>query len=211
MFDREWDPVHGYLVPPEQIFAAGAATYLRASSARSSRLPRSLPCIAPMFGSARDYLAALKVATYGAIPVMLAGATLVIPVMAIVGIVGLCHTLFLYWLGVRRVLQRAGRRQQTEFVGISIVLLTFASVARRRRRQRNRTALTPPRRRGLGRRRAPNSVHYAPAMPPAALQVPATLALSERSSIDDLLAAARPAPHRDPAVRAASVRGPRQS
>ena len=57
-----------------------------------------------MFGVARDYLAALKVATYGAIPVMLTGATLLLPVMAIVTMVGMCHTLFLFWIGVRRVL-----------------------------------------------------------------------------------------------------------
>ena len=26
-FDRAWDPVHGFLVPAEQILAAGTATY----------------------------------------------------------------------------------------------------------------------------------------------------------------------------------------
>ena len=26
-FDRDWDPVHGYLVPADQIFAAGATTF----------------------------------------------------------------------------------------------------------------------------------------------------------------------------------------
>ena len=72
-----------------------------------------------MFGSARDYLAALKVATYGAIPVLLAGATLVMPAMAIVGMVGTCHTLFLYWLGVHRVL-KVPAGGGAEFVGISI-------------------------------------------------------------------------------------------
>ena len=80
-----------------------------------------------MFGGTRDYVAALKVATYGAIPVMLAGATLLLPVMAIVGLVGLCHTLFLFWLGARRVLN-VPRGAEAEFVGISIMLLTFVSV-----------------------------------------------------------------------------------
>ena len=86
-----------------------------------------------MFGGARDYLSSLKVATYGTVPVMLAGATLVIPVMAIVGLVGLCHTLFLLWLGVRRVLGvPAGA--QTEFIGISLAGLVgfvFGNTARR--------------------------------------------------------------------------------
>ena len=125
-FDRDWDPVHGYLVPAEQILAAGAATYF-ATVGSILVLAAIFALIAPMFGATRDYLAALKVATYGAIPVMLAGATLLLPVMAIVAMVGLCHTLFLFWIGVRRVLN-VPRGAQAEFVGISLVLLTFVSV-----------------------------------------------------------------------------------
>jgi len=125
-FDREWDPVHGYLVPAERIFATGATTFF-AIVGSILVLAAIFVLIIPMFGGTRDYVAALKVATYGAIPVLLAGATLLLPVMAIVGVVGLCHTLFLYWLGARRVLHvPAGG--ESEFVGISIVLLTFASV-----------------------------------------------------------------------------------
>jgi len=59
---------------------------------------------------------------------MLAGATLLLPVMAIVATVGLCHSLFLLWVGVRRVLN-VPRGAQAEFVGISVVLLTFVSVS----------------------------------------------------------------------------------
>ena len=66
-------------------------------------------------------------ATYGAIPVLLAGATLLVPIMAIVTIVGLCHTLFLFWIGVRQVL-KVPPGDEAEFVGISLVLLTFLSV-----------------------------------------------------------------------------------
>ncbi len=80
-----------------------------------------------MFGSRRDYVAALKVATYGAIPLLLAGATLIVPAMVIVAMVGLCHTLFLYWVGVRRVL-KVPAGGGAEFVGISLVLLVFMSV-----------------------------------------------------------------------------------
>ncbi len=124
-FDREWDPVHGYLVPADQIFTAGVATYF-ATIGSIFALAAIFVLLAPMFGSPRNYTAALKVATYGSIPVLLAGATLLLPIMAIVGIVGLAHTLFLLSLGVRRVLNvPAGA--QTEFIGISIVLLTFVS------------------------------------------------------------------------------------
>lgn len=125
-FDREWDPVHGYHVPADQIFASGAATYFSIIGSIFA-LAAIFALIAPMFGASRNYLAALKVATYGSIPLMLAGATLLLPVMAIVGLVGLCHTLYLFWLGVRRVL-KVPADAGAEFVGISLVLLTFVSV-----------------------------------------------------------------------------------
>lgn len=124
-FDRDWDPAHGFLVPPDQIFAAAATTYF--ATVGSIFVLAAIFCvIAPMFGATRDYLAALKVATYGAIPVMLAGATLLLPAMAIVATVGLCHTLYLLWIGVRRVLN-VPSGAQAEFVGISVVLLTLMS------------------------------------------------------------------------------------
>jgi len=126
VFDRTWDPLHGYTVPGDQIFAAGAATYF-AIIASIFALAGIFALIAPLFGVARDYLASLTVATYGAIPVLLAGATLLLPAMVIVGMAGLCHTLYLWWLGVRRVLGvPAGG--VSEFVGISMVLLALVSV-----------------------------------------------------------------------------------
>jgi len=126
-FDRDWDPLHGYLVPAEQIVAAGVATFF-ATIGSIFLLAAIFALLAPMFGAPRNYLAALKVSAYGAIPVMLAGATLLLPVMAIIGLVGLCHTLFLYWIGARRVLQ-VSEGSQTEFVGISMLLLAAASTA----------------------------------------------------------------------------------
>ena len=125
IFNRSWDPVHGYLVPGERILATGAASYL-GIIASIFTLAAIFAVIAPMFSAERDYLAALKVSAYGAIPLMIAGATLVLPVMAIVGMVALLHTLFLFWLGVRRVLNvPAG--EGAEFVGISMVLFSLVS------------------------------------------------------------------------------------
>jgi hypothetical protein len=124
-FDRAWDPVHGYLVPPEGIFAAAATTYF-ATVGSVFALAAIFTLIAPMFRCPRDYLRALKVATYGAIPVLLAGATLVLPVMAIVGVAALCHTLYLLWMGAGRVLH-VPDGARAEFIGISVVLLALAS------------------------------------------------------------------------------------
>jgi len=61
-FDREWNPVHGYLVPPDQIFAASAATFFIIVGSIFV-LAAIFVLIAPMFGGGRDYRAALKVAT----------------------------------------------------------------------------------------------------------------------------------------------------
>lgn len=120
-FDASWDPQHGYVVPRDQIYAAGAATLI-ATIGSIFVLAAIFRLLAPMYGSRRDYLSALKVATYGAVPVLVASATLVLPVMVIVSVVALTYTLFLYWLGVRDVLQ-VPANQQTEFVGISMMLL----------------------------------------------------------------------------------------
>lgn len=125
-FDRAWDPVHGYLVPSDRILATGATTYV-AIVGSIFVLAAIFALIAPLFGGAREYLAALKVATYGAVPVLLCGATLLLPVMAVVSLIGLCHTLFLFWLGARRML-RVPATAGAEFLGITIVLLTLLSV-----------------------------------------------------------------------------------
>jgi hypothetical protein len=124
-FDATWDPGAGYQVPAAEIYAAGATTLL-GTIASIFVLAAIFRLIAPMYGSSRDYNAALKVATFGAIPVLLAGATLVVPVLVIVSVAALCHTIYLYWLGVRHVLGVAPGAQ-AEFVGISLTMLGGAS------------------------------------------------------------------------------------
>jgi Yip1 domain len=125
VFDSTWDRDGGYRVPAEQIFAA-AATTLFASIASVFALAAIFVMLAPFYGSTRDYRVALAVATYGAIPVLLAGATLVLPVMALVAVIGFVHTLYLYWLGAKQVLHVA-RSEQAEFVAISVLILSVAS------------------------------------------------------------------------------------
>ncbi len=125
VFDAAWDAGQGYRVPPQAILGAGTATLL-ASILSMFALAGIFVLIAPMYGSSRNYLDALKVSTFGAVPVMIAGATLLLPVMAIVGVVALIHSLFLFWLGANVVLH-VRRGEQAEFVGISILLLSVAS------------------------------------------------------------------------------------
>jgi len=120
-FDASWSPAHGYLVPPEAIWSAGATT-LFASIVSIFVLAGIFVLIAPMYGSSRHYPSALKVATYGAVPVLVAGALLFLPVMVMVSVVALCHTLFLYSIGVRRVLG-VPENARTEFIGVSLTML----------------------------------------------------------------------------------------
>ena len=124
-FDASWDPTAGYLVARKDIFPAGITT-LFGTIASIFLLAAIFRLIAPMYGSSRSYVAALKVATFGAVPVLLAGATLFMPVMVMVSAVALCHTLYLYWIGVGRVLAVAPGAK-TEFVGISMTLLGGSS------------------------------------------------------------------------------------
>ena len=82
-FDGRWSPAHGYLVPQEAIWSAGATT-LFASIISIFVLAGIFVLIAPMYGSSRHYPSALKVATYGAVPVLVAGALLILPVMVMI-------------------------------------------------------------------------------------------------------------------------------
>ena len=125
VFDSAWDNDSGFRVPMQDMFAA-AATTLFASIASVFVLAGIFVLLAPFYGSTRDYRIALQVATYGAVPVFLAGATLVLPVMALVALIGFMHTLYLYCLGARQVLE-VKRNEQAEFVGISMLILSVVS------------------------------------------------------------------------------------
>lgn len=122
VFDRSWDVDHGYFVPPERILNTALTSFF-GIIASIFALAAIMALIAPMYRCKRDYIAALKVAAYGAIPLLISGATLLLPAMIVVSVVALCHTLFLYYVGATNVLQI--HQDQAEFVGISMLLLTF--------------------------------------------------------------------------------------
>lgn len=125
MFDRAWDADHGYLIPRDQILSAALISFF-AIIASIFALAGVMALIAPLYRCKRDFVAALKVAAYGAIPLLLSGATLLLPAMIVVSLVALCHTLFLYYVGATNVLQI--REDQAEFIAISLLLLAFLSM-----------------------------------------------------------------------------------
>ncbi len=124
-FDGRWNADLGYVVPPKDIYAAGATTLL-ASIGSVFALGGIFAALAPLYGSPRDFRSALKLATYGALPVMVSGGLLVLPMLAILGLAGLSYSLYLFWLGAHEVLG-VRSSQQAEFVGIAMVLLVVAS------------------------------------------------------------------------------------
>jgi len=125
VFDRSWDADQGYLVPPDQIFNAAATTFFGIVGSIFA-LAAIMALIAPMYRSKCDYVSALKVAAHGASPLLVSGAMLVLPVMIVVSMAALCYTLFLYYVGAATVLRI--REDQAEFVGVSLLLLTFVSM-----------------------------------------------------------------------------------
>jgi hypothetical protein len=124
-FGAGWDAQHGYRVDPAHVVAAAATTYI-AIVGSIVMLAGIFVAVAPLFGSSRSYVAALKVATFGSVPVLLAGATLLVPAMALVALVAGLHTLFLYWDGAGRLLQ-VPDDSRAEFVGGSLILLVAGS------------------------------------------------------------------------------------
>ena len=75
VFDASWDVEQGYLVPSDQIFNAAATTFFGTIGSILA-LAAIMALIAPIYHCKRDYVAALKVAAYGAIPLLISGATL---------------------------------------------------------------------------------------------------------------------------------------
>jgi hypothetical protein len=125
VFDYSWDQNKGFRIPRENILAVGLANYFFAVF--------TVLLIAAVFfmmtrvvDGQRDAMASLKVAVYGAIPLMLSGGVLFMPVNVVICLIAMMHTLALYYSGVQTVM----KIKQTEaamFVGVSMVIVFFAS------------------------------------------------------------------------------------
>ena len=85
--------------------------------------------IAPMYGIARDWTRAWKVAAYGSTPVWLVGVVLVKPLLVSVLVIALLHCSYLYYAGLQ-VVSGVQRGAAAEYVAVAVlfalVLSTFA-------------------------------------------------------------------------------------
>ena len=126
-FGRGWDPQHGYALSPDSALATGLRDFafivvtiptLALILHRLARIGRSSPA---------TYLDALKVATFGTAPFLLAGVFLVLPVLVMLMIVAGMHSLYLITAGTKVVMHvRPGEAPM--LVGVSMVALTLATM-----------------------------------------------------------------------------------
>lgn len=126
-FGAGWDPQHGYSLSPESALLAGSRNF--------AFLIVTIPVMALVFQRlARigdevrpTYVDALKVATFGAVPFLLAGIFLVLPVLVMLMIVAGIHSLFLFNEGLHFVM-KVRKGEAPMLVAISMVALTLATM-----------------------------------------------------------------------------------
>jgi hypothetical protein len=122
-------PLHGYSLSSASALATGVRDFVF--------LVLTLFLLALIFhvfcriGESRSklpYVEALKVATFGAVPVLLAGAVLVLPALVVVTIVAGLHSLVLLNQGLRAVMG-VSASESPMLLAMSMVVLTLASMA----------------------------------------------------------------------------------
>lgn len=89
-------------------------------------LSASLFALAPLFSVRRDWGRAFQVAAYSAAPVMLAGFLLVLPILAFVTLLAVCHSFYLQYVGVNCILG-AREGESAEYAALVAVLLVVSS------------------------------------------------------------------------------------
>ena len=89
-------------------------------------LAAALYLLAPLFNLARDWRRAFQVAAFSSAPVLLAGLLLAIPNLAFATLIGVFHSFYLQYSGVRHVLG-AKERDAAEYVALVAIALIVAS------------------------------------------------------------------------------------
>lgn len=124
-FDVSWDSGHGYRIPKERIFNIGVANF---TFEVLTVLLIGLIFYALMQADrqSRNLRQAMNVAVYGAIPLLISGILLFIPINVVVCMMAMLHTFFLYWLGAQKVMH-IRRINASLFVALSMTAVFGAS------------------------------------------------------------------------------------
>lgn len=125
VFDARWSPLHGYRVAPDRVLAVALGNFTFAI-AMILMLALVFHWLAVPTGKQRaSIVASLKVAIFGSIPMLLAAGFLVLPVMVVLLLVAGIHCLYLYNLGLQKVL---GVRAEDTAILLAVCVV-LASVA----------------------------------------------------------------------------------
>lgn len=127
-FGSDWDPLHGYRAGGTGLMGIGAANFLF-PAITILLLASILHWLAVPDGKTRPrFIEAFKVAAFGAVPLLLSGALLILPVMVIATMVAGMHSLFLLHQGMQKVL---GVRSEdaTMMLGMCVILLSVTAGA----------------------------------------------------------------------------------
>jgi len=124
-FDVAWDVDHGYRIPKERIFNTGVANF-------------AFEIITVMMAGLifyfmtradhheRSFVRSMNVAVYGAVPLLISGVLLFLPINVTVCMLAMIHTFILYWIGVQKVMN-IHPMNASLFVALSMILLFGAS------------------------------------------------------------------------------------
>lgn len=125
VFDSGWHPDFGYSMLRDRAPVIAVATYAF-EIASVYLLAAVFYLLARTEGRSPSFLAAFQVAVLGSIPVLLSGATLVIPANAIFAMVSMFYSFYLYYLGAERLI---GIRPSdaTMFVGVAMICMLVLS------------------------------------------------------------------------------------
>ena len=126
-FGAGWDPQHGYSLSSESALPAAGRNF--------AFLVVTIPAMALVFRLLAlvgreirpTYVDALKVATFGAVPFLLAGMFLVLPVLVMLMVVAGIHSLYLFNAGLQ-VVMRVPKGEAPMLVAISLVATTLVTM-----------------------------------------------------------------------------------
>ena len=125
VFDTGWNSEYGYSMLRDRAAVIAMATYAF-QIASVYLLAAVLYLLARTEGRSPSFLVTLRVAVFGSIPVMLSGATLVIPFNVVFSMMAIMYSFYLYYLGAERLI---GIRSSDSamFTGVVMVCMMVLS------------------------------------------------------------------------------------
>jgi hypothetical protein len=125
VFDMTWSPSAGYAVPRDRIWDIGIANFVM-EVGTVFLIAAVFYALARSEGVRCSFISALKVAIFGAAPLMISGVLLVMPISVIACMAVLVYTLTLYYLGVQRVMG-IHKDNAAIFVAMSMAIMCLVS------------------------------------------------------------------------------------